>query len=497
VGQTQNKTTTTPQQHRSNTATMRRLLPPRLQLLLLAVIFLFWNTFCWDDVVVVAAKHSSSSSSSSSSFSSSDPYQILGVSPTASQEEIKKRYRELCLKYHPDKNVHKTVKEREQYETYFKTIQKANSFIGTPESRKDYERRRMSPFYRPDVNSATGFAPASSAAASSYASSDTSSSPYDDLFRAFGLARPTHTGGSMGGEPSSFYFQAGPLFGNRQFSSPFSTGMSSPMSGLSSLKSIYIQKVKLPLQDLYTGVEDCEFTIQDSWWQRYRAAFRGGAALLNLYQAFLYGLPLWRLSHYLALGTALTIFHRTLPRPNPHKRYRATLPPGYKGGSTKLAFRSTRFGEPDVIVELEEERHERFERIQNNLYTTITILPMQARRGCTIPIEPLDAMTNKEARIDVILQPNQIRESGQQVVIPGRGWPIRKKDNNGSSTSSTGGGAAKSKVHSAGDLVVRVLIEKKKKSIVPSQEKQRRSSNQNNVRYQRFKADRDGRPYPF
>src|SRR5689334_3800716 len=63
-----------------------------------------------------------------------DYYKILGVSKSATQDEIKKAYRKLAIKYHPDKN-----QGDKKAEEKFKEANEANEVLSDPEKRKKYD----------------------------------------------------------------------------------------------------------------------------------------------------------------------------------------------------------------------------------------------------------------------------------------------------------------------------------------------------------------------
>jgi curved DNA-binding protein len=64
-----------------------------------------------------------------------DYYKILGVNKNATASEIKKAFRKLAVKYHPDKN-----QGDESLEEKFKEVNEANEVLGNPEKRKQYDK---------------------------------------------------------------------------------------------------------------------------------------------------------------------------------------------------------------------------------------------------------------------------------------------------------------------------------------------------------------------
>lgn len=66
-----------------------------------------------------------------------DYYKILEVEPRATSQEIKKSFRRLALKFHPDKNAGNHLAEAQ-----FKEIQEAYEILSDPEQRKEYNYKR-------------------------------------------------------------------------------------------------------------------------------------------------------------------------------------------------------------------------------------------------------------------------------------------------------------------------------------------------------------------
>ena len=133
------------------------------------------------------------------------PYQVLGVKPNASADEIRKAYRKLAKQFHPDLNPGKPAAEAR-----FKAVSAAHELLSDPEKRARYDRgeidesgaERPRYSYRPHAEGAQGW--------KYQPEGEVDIGDLDDLFEMFGR------GGGAGGA------RGGPRGGSRRTAEGFS-----------------------------------------------------------------------------------------------------------------------------------------------------------------------------------------------------------------------------------------------------------------------------------
>jgi DnaJ-class molecular chaperone len=347
------------------------------------------------------ASSGSNGGSNSGNANNANAYKVLGLTPSASQEDIRQQYRKLCLKYHPDKNVNKDSQTRQAYETQFKHIQQAYGSVNEVTKRRQYDDELRSSRYSGGMSR---FGAGAGASPFSGRHSSGGGSAAEEMYRAF-YEQHMHSSSSsrqrrrprkrfyVNGVDISHLFPG--MFGgggndaerksNNGMASnnPFFFGREPPVS-------IYVQEVEIPLQDLYTGKAQETFTFASSTTasastsdafdtdtstsmattqnrkhkrklfpghkllSRYVAAYRGGL----LQQLFLQGvassaiLALRRTRMPFALAYMVGYIHMNLPQgPWQHQHpngssssggadvvYRTKLQAGWKEG-TKITFK--------------------------------------------------------------------------------------------------------------------------------------------------------------
>ncbi len=150
-------------------------------------------------------------------MSGTDYYKILGINKNASEEEIKKSYRKLAMKYHPDH-----TKGNKEAEEKFKKISEAYAVLSDKEKRKQYDMFGSNGFHQ------------------RYSQEDIFKGfDFSNIFKEFGFGGGNFFSGKKGG--ASFSFGSGSPFGTRTQKHPQVKG------------SDLLYELPLSLQEAATG----------------------------------------------------------------------------------------------------------------------------------------------------------------------------------------------------------------------------------------------------
>jgi len=304
-----------------------------------------------------------------------DYYQILGVQKTATEDEIKKAFRKLALKWHPDRNPD----NKKQAEEKFKAIAEAYEVLNDPKKKAVYDKygeEGLKAGFGPEGPPGGGFAQGGGFPGG-FRYTPTNA---EDIFaQFFGGTNPFFSSRfNYGGMPSGMGGGAGADDMEEDEESPFAAyGRRSAGPRKAPPVKRYFQ---CTLEELYTGTtKKMKITksLQDAS------------------------------GHEMKAEKILTL----------------DVKRGWKTG-TKVTFREEGDEKPgiipaDIVFILQEKPHPRFKRDGDNLIITATVSLKEALTGANIEVQTLD---NRRLRVKV----EEIISPGYTKVVRGEGMPLQK-----------------------------------------------------------------------
>ncbi|GFH47810.1 hypothetical protein CTEN210_04286 [Chaetoceros tenuissimus] len=320
-----------------------------------------------------------------------DLYKTLGVSKTASQTEIKKAYRKLALKNHPDKV---SPEERESAEAKFKEIGYAHDVLTDEDKRQRYDQfgeQGLDDNFQPNPFQNGG----------SYSSSGTNPFQGNQSFQSFSFD------GMRGNRGSSDYGNIDLSDILRQFMGPqmnMAGGNGFSMNGM----------------NMNGGRSSSYSSYADPFSQQQQPMKRDLKPLTKEFYC-----TLSELSDPNGITKKLKV---TMPnvdeygqRYNEAKIYSIDVLPGWKVG-TKIKFKASKDGVfPQMTFVLREKKHKFLKRVGDDLVYSCTVTTRQAERGALIKIPlPCGDMVEIKTEEDEI-------QDGYVKRIKGKGMPKRRK----------------------------------------------------------------------
>lgn len=296
-----------------------------------------------------------------------DYYEVLGVSKSASQDEIKLAFRRLAKKYHPD------VSKEPDAEEKFKEAQEAYAVLSDPEKRKQYDTYGHAAF-----SGASGAGGAGGFGGFDFSSFDFSSI-FDDLFGF----------GGFGGSSSS----------NRASSRRKRKGSDS----LLVMELTFLEAVLGCKKDIeISTTEDCDACHGKGGTGEKVCDMCHGSGTVTSQQRTLFGSFLTKTTCSKCNGEG-HIFENTCPKCRGKgyqkvvKNVTVTVPQGVDTGER---IRLSGYGEPsknggengDLYIEFKVASHPFYEREGNDLYIELPITITEAILGCKKDIKLPDSM---------------------------------------------------------------------------------------------------------